>query len=356
MILEYKEEIDTYVYDSFMEGFIDKNAKDYLTNDFPMTPILYMLPKIHKNFHNPPGRPIIFLLKLEKMTDIDTCTHLCTFDIQSLYTCIPHSEGIMYVEEALYQYGFSSYIKKYFRYVDDVFFTWHGCETELLKMSETLNTLHPTLKFTFEYHPDTTHFLDVTVIKNENTLKSDLLQFTTIQVKRIVLNDNLCNTRMNKMAQSFIERGYSRSLVETQKKSANRLKREDLLTNKIPKKKDNGEFGKLFKETPLLSYRRSRNIGDTLTKADLLQPITRQPTFPSVGTSLCLSCGCCNGIIKGENVIHPSKGYNIKLQHFATCTTTGVIYMLKCPCGKAYEVRTRIGEHKRSITNCDLEK
>lgn len=100
-------------------------------------------------------------------------------------------------------------------------------------------------------------------------------------------------------------------------------------------------------------------------KANLLQPRVRQPTFfgtPSIGTYPCLSCGCCNSIIKGENVVHPSKGHNIKLQHFATCKTTGVIYMLKCPCGKAYvgktkrEVRKRIGEHKRSITNCDLEK
>ncbi|OCT77895.1 hypothetical protein XELAEV_18028992mg [Xenopus laevis] len=93
--------------------------------------------------------------------------------------------------------------------------------------------------------------------------------------------------------------------------------------------------------------------------------ISTQPTFfgkRRVGTFPCLSCGCWNSIIKGDSFNHLSKGYHIKLQHFATCTTTGVIHMLKCPFGKAYvvktkrEVRTRIGEHKRTITNCDLEK
>ncbi|OCT88423.1 hypothetical protein XELAEV_18017054mg [Xenopus laevis] len=93
-------------------------------------------------------------------------------------------------------------------------------------------------------------------------------------------------------------------------------------------------------------------------KADLLQPKVRQPTFfgnRRMGTFLRLSCGCCNSIIKS------SKGHNIKLQHFSTCTTLGVIYMLICPFGKAYVgktkrgVRMRIGEHKRTITNCDLE-
>ncbi|OCT86642.1 hypothetical protein XELAEV_18020326mg [Xenopus laevis] len=93
-------------------------------------------------------------------------------------------------------------------------------------------------------------------------------------------------------------------------------------------------------------------------KVDLLQPKIRQPTFfgnTRVGTFPCLSCGCCNSIIKGDSFNHSSKGYNIKLHDFATCTTTWVIYMLKCPCGKAYvgktkhDIRTRIGPLQLSI-------
>ncbi|OCT65990.1 hypothetical protein XELAEV_18042244mg [Xenopus laevis] len=68
------------------------------------------------------------------------------------------------------------------------------------------------------------------------------------------------------------------------------------------------------------------------------------------------------GVIKGESFNHPSKGHVIKLHDFVTCITTGVIYMLKCPYRKAYvgktkrAIRKRIGEHKRTTSNCDLEK
>ncbi|CAJ0928794.1 unnamed protein product [Ranitomeya imitator] len=38
---------------------IDNKTKVYLTNNHPVTPVIYILPKIHKNLQNPPGRPIV---------------------------------------------------------------------------------------------------------------------------------------------------------------------------------------------------------------------------------------------------------------------------------------------------------
>ncbi|OCT87563.1 hypothetical protein XELAEV_18021259mg, partial [Xenopus laevis] len=58
-----------------------------------------------------------------------------------------------------------------------------------------------------------------------------------------------------------------------------------------------------------------------------------------------------------ETLRHPANGTPVKLNHFATCDTSYVIYMLKCPCGLAYigqtirAVKTRIKEHKGSIRN-----
>ncbi|OCT94668.1 hypothetical protein XELAEV_18012353mg [Xenopus laevis] len=81
---------------------------------------------------------------------------------------------------------------------------------------------------------------------------------------------------------------------------------------------------------------------------------------PRTGIFPCLTCGCCSSIIKGESFNHPFKVVLLKVR--ATCLTKGAVYMLKCPCGKAYvgktkrEIRVRIGEHKRAIDNCDLEK
>lgn len=42
------------------QGTITKAEHKYMTVDFPITPVFYILPKIHKNFTDlPPGRPII---------------------------------------------------------------------------------------------------------------------------------------------------------------------------------------------------------------------------------------------------------------------------------------------------------
>lgn len=44
---------------AFSKGVISKNTHDYLIVQNPRTPCLYLLPKVHKNAKNPPGRPIV---------------------------------------------------------------------------------------------------------------------------------------------------------------------------------------------------------------------------------------------------------------------------------------------------------
>ncbi|OCT84487.1 hypothetical protein XELAEV_18022640mg [Xenopus laevis] len=50
----------------------------------------------------------------------------------------------------------------------------------------------------------------------------------------------------------------------------------------------------------------------------------------------CMSCNCCSSIMKGNIVNHPTRGYEIKIKTYATCNTTHVVYLLKCPCGMGY--------------------
>lgn len=38
---------------------IDRGLHTFLLPHDPMTPMMYCLPKIHKDFYNPPGRPIV---------------------------------------------------------------------------------------------------------------------------------------------------------------------------------------------------------------------------------------------------------------------------------------------------------
>ncbi|CAJ0966395.1 unnamed protein product [Ranitomeya imitator] len=114
---------------------IDNKTKTYLINNHPVTPVLYILPQIHKNLQNPPGRPIVastnsilnplsifleklltpytrvtksfildtgdFLGKICNMKRIPSDSLLCTLDINSLYTSITHDMGIEAVSQTL---------------------------------------------------------------------------------------------------------------------------------------------------------------------------------------------------------------------------------------------------------------
>lgn len=42
-----------------INGIINQRAYIYLSVDKPLVPTFYLLPKIHKDLINPPGRPIV---------------------------------------------------------------------------------------------------------------------------------------------------------------------------------------------------------------------------------------------------------------------------------------------------------
>ena len=115
-------------------GQITERTSNYLTTNIDRTQQLYLLPKIHKDPLNPPGRPIVSgsggpTERISQLVDhfignivplsqsyIRDSTHLiniltgislqpgmllCTLDITSLYTNIPHNEGIEAIKTML---------------------------------------------------------------------------------------------------------------------------------------------------------------------------------------------------------------------------------------------------------------
>ena len=126
--------VNLYVNKMLQRGQISQNTSNYLTTDIDRTQQFYLLPKIHKDINNPPGRPIVSgsrgaTEKISQFVDhfigwlvplsesyIRDSTHmtnilnkfnmlpdmlLCTLDTTSLYTNIPHSEGIQSIKEFL---------------------------------------------------------------------------------------------------------------------------------------------------------------------------------------------------------------------------------------------------------------
>lgn len=124
---EIKKMIDDFIDNSSKKGWITEKERAFLMKDYPICPVFYGLPKIHKRLIDPPLRPIVssidslteplsqyvdfFLRKyvhslpsyLGDTTDILNVVNdwhceqndiLVSLDVQSLYTCIPHHVGL----------------------------------------------------------------------------------------------------------------------------------------------------------------------------------------------------------------------------------------------------------------------
>ena len=123
--LDFTQKIMRALDDMHARGHIDNKTMEYLTPEDPKPGRFYLLPKIHKE--NNPGRPIVsanghptekisefidfhlrpfvenlpshikdttdYLKKMENLT-IPENTTLVTMDVTSLYTNIPHDDGI----------------------------------------------------------------------------------------------------------------------------------------------------------------------------------------------------------------------------------------------------------------------
>ncbi|OCT97511.1 hypothetical protein XELAEV_18009739mg [Xenopus laevis] len=143
-----------------------------------------------------------------------------------------------------------------------------------------------------------------------------------------------------------MEKGYTQQFNDKLIQEVKEVPREALLKEKTNKRQQN--------RIPF----KGKTIKDKLCKAELESKTRMQTIFqstPQFSTFPCFNCVCCSSIIKGQYVSHPTKGYKIKMKHYATCTTSSVVYLLKCPCRKIYvgptsrSVKERIKEHKGNI-------
>ena len=122
--------------------------------------------------------------------------------------------------------------KLYLRYVDDVFAVFHDNTSHLLFL-DSLNLLHPNLKFTIEISTETLPFLDVelkiegdhfnTWVYRKKTHTNVLLNFFALSTKRwktgliycllhraktICTNINLFNNEVTKLREMFSKNSY----------------------------------------------------------------------------------------------------------------------------------------------------
>lgn len=241
-------------------GILPENAEKTMIHPQPRTSPFYLLPKIHKK--DIPGRPIVsgidcptdkishtvdmilrplvkdipsyikdtrdFINLIQGIGHLHDDEYLVTIDVSSLYTNIPHEEGLAALKKALnakpshhiptdtvvelaemtlkmntfifnhryyhQQQGTAmgtkmapSYANIFMgdleekllnqtelkptiwrRYIDDIFAIYRASEDEIHQHIRHLNNLHPTIKFTAEIHHNSIDFLDVTVYRGPN--------------------------------------------------------------------------------------------------------------------------------------------------------------------------------------------
>ena len=247
---------------------IEEDTCNYLVPHHSRPARFYILSKIHKNKDNPPGRPIVsaffhptecisefvdyqlnplvpnlpsyikdtthFLQKLDSLPELANGCLLVTLDVSSLYTNIPHKEGIHACRKVLesntntrlktesicdlirmiltmnnFEFENNYYLQLHgtamgtkmapayanlsmgdleqnllaqsplkplvwWRYKDDIFMIWFHGKEKLSEFVNLLNSSHETIKFTHEVSPSKINFLDVTVLLHNNNITTDL--------------------------------------------------------------------------------------------------------------------------------------------------------------------------------------
>ena len=315
----FSKEVKQQVQQLFTKGLIDKKTKDYLIPHQPRTARFYLLPKINKE--GTPGRPIVssnnspmenissfvdyhlqplvsripsyikdttdFLRKLQTLPTLPQGTLLITMDVCSLYTNIPHDEGIRACELALdtrpeptistgeisklistilmknnFSFNGEYYLQTqgtamgtkmapsyaniimgeierqfldtqdykplvWWRYIDDIFNIWTHGEESLVTFIDAFNSFHPTIKIKAEYSYTETIFLDTRVYIKNQRIKSDLYVKPTD--KHTYLERNSCHP---KHCKTFIPYSQAIRLRRICSQEKDYMKRtEELKTN-----------------------------------------------------------------------------------------------------------------------------
>ena len=264
---DIQKRVTFYVSRMYHDRLINEKTRKYLIQTDVKPGRFYILPKIHKPGN--PGRPIVssnshptecisqfvdyhlqplvhklpsfvkdtndFLNKLLTIGKLPSNSLLVTLDVSSLYTNIPHNEGINACDHFLrtrlhsniptctlcdlirmiftmnnFSFNDSQYLQihgtamgtkmapsfanlflghfeanalknapfhphMWFRYIDDIFMIWTEGLDNLKIFIDYLNNIHPTIKFTISHSSTNVSFLDVNVsLTNDGNISTDL--------------------------------------------------------------------------------------------------------------------------------------------------------------------------------------
>ncbi|OCT61211.1 hypothetical protein XELAEV_18047235mg [Xenopus laevis] len=211
-----------------------------------------------------------------------------------------------------------------------------------------------------------------------------------LRIRRICSNQDDFKIEAKKLYERFRERGYSHNSLKKAYKRALDTNRQSLLVSKDSNSKVNRRNGndntKQFRligdysaehntikhivnkhwhilqqdsqlrevigESPLITFRRSKNLRDKLTRSHYTQASrTTWLTSKMKGCYKCGDCSACPLVAKTHNVMQSRDNVDYTIKNYMNCKSTCVVYLMQCACGKVYvgktlrEFRRRILEH-----------
>ena len=236
------------------------------------------------------------------------------------------------------------------RFIDDIFMIWTAGPEKLKVFVGYLNNLHSTIKFTCSHSSNHIPFLGVMVSVKDGSIETDLdikptdkhqylidwschpqhtkraIPFSlALRLRRICSNPDNYKLRTNELIDYLANRGYDKTFLKTQIQRASDIIRTDALTNKpktqtettplvitynpaLPKlahiiHKHSNLFHSsdrcrnIFKNLPLVAYRRRKNISDILVRAQLTNSTDSSNSRPTPGSFRrnnrnCTTCPC----------------------------------------------------------------
>ncbi|XP_057290233.1 uncharacterized protein LOC130612918 [Hydractinia symbiolongicarpus] len=321
---DLKTNINSFIEISLCRHNINKNTAKFITPpENTKMPLFYILPKIHKD--GIPGRPIVsavnsiteniseflnlclqpllpklksyvkdtkhLIQRLQTIPAQNEHVLLVSADVSSLYTNIPHQEGVdacihfirkyrntlpsftpnehvirtlfsFILENNYFMFLNEIYLQLLGTAMDDIFFIWEHSEEELHKFFIYLNSIHPTIKFTYEYSTEEISFLDTTIYldKRSRKLKTKLfikptdsralLHFTSyhphhtkrgiiysqaLRYRMITSQDSILKCELDELKSILLTRGYKGRLVDEIFGKIAKLKQSDVLSNSTHK-------------------------------------------------------------------------------------------------------------------------
>ena len=497
---EHEKAVAKTLYKIHEAGYIDDKALEYLLPDRSKPGRFYLLPKIHKEGH--PGRPIIsandhptekisefidFHLRplvqklpsyIQDTTDyinktpkhnLPENTLLATLDVVSLYTNIPHEEGIeacreawdsrenptiptSYLVELLthvlklnnFEFNGEHYLQvngtamgtrmapsyanifmgkleknlldqaphrplSWFRFIDDVETKWADSREHFEEFLEFANTFHQSIKFTANISDSCNTFLDTKSTIENRSITIDLYskpvdahqyllpssshprhiiknlpRGLAIRIKRICSNPETCDKRLDELKIHLMRRGYTSQIIENAFSEIRTMDRSVLLRYKTKRQSTRvplvvtyhpdgphfaqiirkhwgiiesvDEINAIFKDPPIVAFRRPKNLKDHLVRAKINTERTNDP-----GTSKCGHGGCriCRDHMPVTKTFKSTTtGITFNIHQKLNCNSKNLIYLLTCKiCGMQYigETKTRFRErmnnHKAAINN-----